>query len=489
MDRRHFVAGLGSAFALGSRQSAAAPQESAPTPVTPYAGSLPFLGPHQFPSDFLWGAATASYQIEGAWNEDGKGESIWDRFSHTPGKVRGGYTGDVACDSYHRMLEDVALLKAMNLKSYRFSIAWPRIQPSGVGAPNAKGLDYYERLVDALLAAGIRPFPTLFHWDLPQALEDKGGWPNRELAGRFADYAAAVARKLADRVRVWSIFNEPWVFTFLGYFLGIHAPGRKDPAAFARSVHVVSLAQGLAFRALKAVDAKLEVGTAFSMSNSEPASASPEDAAAADRFHAFNNVLFLHPALKGEYPAQAGFSPELMGVQPGDLENCRAPLDFLGINYYFRQLVRDDPSAQPGPRAASLGLTGGGGPLTDFGWEVWPESFHALLMRISREYGRPVMEVTENGCSFGDTPLPDGGVPDRRRIDFYRGYLGAVGRALRDGARIRAYHAWSLLDNFEWAEGYSQRFGLTWVDFRTLKRTLKDSGKWYGRLAANGKLE
>jgi beta-glucosidase len=228
------------------------------------------------------------------------------------------------------------------------------------------------------------------------------------------------------------------------------------------------------------------------MSHGEPASPSPEDAAAADRFHAFNNVLFLHPALKGEYPAEAfaqGRPMELMGVRPGDLETCRVPLDFLGINYYFRQLVRNDPSDTLGPRVASLGVTGGGGPLTDFGWEVWPESFHALLMRISREYGRPVMEITENGCSFGDPPLPDGTIPDRRRIDFYRGYLGAVGRAVRDGARIRAYHAWSLLDNFEWAEGYAQRFGLTWVDFRTLKRTLKDSGKWYGRLAASGALE
>jgi beta-glucosidase len=492
MDRRRFVAGLGSAFALAGRQSGAAPEGEPPSFVTPYGGALPLLGRHQFPRDFLWGAATASYQIEGGWNEDGKGESIWDRFSHTPGKVRGGYTGDVACDSYHRFPEDVALLTAMNLKSYRFSIAWPRVQPSGSGAANANGLDYYERLTDALLKAGIRPFPTLFHWDLPQALEDLGGWPNRDLAARFADYAATVAKKLADRVKVWSIFNEPWVFTFLGYFLGIHAPGRKDPSAFLRSVHVVNLAQGLAFRALKALDPKLEVGTAFSMSHGEPASPSPEDAAAADRFHAFNNVLFLHPALKGEYPAAAfskGVPVEAMGVRPGDLETCRVPLDFLGINYYFRQLVRDDPSDTLGPRAASLGVGGGGGPLTDFGWEVWPESFHALLMRVSREYDRPVMEVTENGCSFGDPPLPDGSVPDRRRIDFYRGYLGAVGRALADGARIRAYHAWSLLDNFEWAEGYAQRFGLTWVDFRTLKRTLKDSGKWYGRLAATGMLD
>jgi beta-glucosidase len=453
-------------------------------------GSAPFPGPHQFPRDFLWGAATAAYQIEGAWNEDGKGESVWDRFSHTTGKVKGGFTGDVACDSYHRIPEDVALLKAMNLKSYRFSISWPRIQATGSGPANAKGLDYYKRLVDALLGAGIRPFPTLYHWDLPQSLEDQGGWPNRDLAQRFADYAEIVTRSLADRVGVWSIFNEPWVFTYLGYFDGTHAPGRKEPPAFLRASHTVNLAQGLAFRAMKAVGPKLQVGTAFSMSNGEPASGSAEDAAAAERFHAFNNVWFLHPALKGEYPKAflQGPPAEAMGMRADDLATCKAPLDFLGINYYFRQLVQDDPADRFGTRFKSLGLGGFDGPETEFGWEVWPESFSRLLVRVSREYDNPTMEITENGCSYGDAPLEDGSVPDQRRIGFYRGYLGALGRAMREGAKVRAYHAWSLLDNFEWAEGYSQRFGLTYVDFRTLKRTLKDSGKWYGRLAATGSL-
>jgi beta-glucosidase len=488
MQRRGFLTGLGGGFVLAGRRAAAA--EQPPARVRPHASEVPFPGPHDFPKDFIWGAATASYQIEGAWKDDGKGESIWDRFSHTVGKVKGGHTGDVACDSYHRFREDVALLKAMNLRSYRFSVAWPRIQPTGAGPANSKGLDYYKRVVDALLEAGIRPFPTLYHWDLPQALEDQGGWPNRDLAGRFAEYAELVTRALADRVAVWTIFNEPWVFTYLGYQAGVHAPGKRDPAAFLRASHTVNLAQGLAFRAMKAVNGKLQVGTAFSMSNAEPATSSPEDAAAAERFHAINNVWFLHPPLNGEYPSAfpKGLPAEVMGIRAGDLETCRAALDFLGINYYFRQKIAHDPADATGPQFRSLGLGGFDGPITDFGWEAWPESFGQLLVRISREYGHPILEITENGCADGEPPLEDGSVPDERRIQFYRGYIGALGAAMREGAKVRAYHAWSLLDNFEWAEGYVQRFGLSWVDFRTLKRTLKDSGKWYGRLAATSQL-
>src|SRR5262245_726569 len=487
MERRGFLAGLGGGLMVAGR-TAAMPE--APARVRAHASEVPFPGSHDFPKDFIWGAATASYQIEGAWKDDGKGESIWDRFSHTVGKVKGGYTGDVACDSYHRIPEDVSLLKAMNLKSYRFSVAWPRIQPTGKGTANAKGLDYYKRLVDALLEAGIRPFPTLYHWDLPQALEDQGGWPNRDLAGRFVEYAETVTRSLADRVSVWSIFNEPWVFTFLGYETGIHAPGKKDMATALRASHTVNLAQGLAFRAMKALNPKLQVGTAFSMSNAEPATASPEDAAAAERFHAINNVWFLDTALKGAYPNAfpKGLPADVMGIKAGDLQTCRVPLDFLGINYYFRQKIANDPADTRGVQLRSLGLGGFDGPITDFGWEAWPESFGKLLVRISRDYGQPTLEITENGLADGEAPLEDGSVPDERRIAFYRGYIGAMAAAMREGAKVRAYHAWSLLDNFEWAEGYTQRFGLTWIDFRTLKRTLKDSGKWYGRLAATGQL-
>jgi beta-glucosidase len=446
--------------------------------------------PYQFPKDFVWGAATASYQVEGAWNADGKGESIWDRFSHTTGKVKGGYTGDVACDSYHRYKEDVEIAQKLNLKSYRFSVSWPRIQADGKGKPNEKGLDYYKRLADTLNEAKIRPLVTLYHWDLPQALEDAGGWPNRDLAARFADYTEIVVRALGDRVNYWCIFNEPWVFTFLGYSRGIHAPARKNFDDCMRATHVVNIAQGQAFRAIKAINSKFQVGSAFSMSNCQPATSSDADRQAADRAHAVGNVWFLHPALKGEYSkAFPGGAPlDQMGVKSGDLELCRAPFDFLGINYYRRQLISAIP---PGGGESSTGVNtfdAFDGVLTDFGWEVWPDGFHDLLMRISREYNNPVLEITENGCSYLDAPDEHGAVPDTRRIDFTRGYLSALGRAIRDGAKVRAYHHWSLLDNFEWAEGYAQRFGMVYIDFRNQRRIIKDSGHWYSKLAASGNL-
>jgi beta-glucosidase len=448
------------------------------------------FAPFQFPPEFIFGSATAAYQTEGAWNEDGKGESIWDRFVHTPGKVKGAATGDVACDSYHRYKEDIELLKKLNLTSYRFSVSWPRIQAGGTGKPNEKGLDHYKRLADALLEAKIRPLCTLYHWDLPQKLEDAGGWPNRDLAGRFTEYAEIVTRALGDRISHWCLFNEPWVFTFLGYSRGIHAPSRSNFAECMRATHVVNIAQGQAFRAIKAIDPKLQVGTAFSMSHCQPATKSEEDRKAADRAHAIGNVWFIHPALKGEYPAAfPGPNPlELMGVKPGDMELCRAPLDFLGINYYRRQLVSAIP---PGEGEASFGVynfDAHEGPLTDFAWEVWPDGFHDLLMRIAHEYKETPLEITENGCSYLDCPDEQGHVPDDRRIQFTRLYLHAVGRAMLHGANVRAYHHWSLLDNFEWAEGYAQRFGMVYVDFRSQKRIIKNSGYWYAKLAETGKL-
>ncbi|HXY24051.1 MAG TPA: GH1 family beta-glucosidase [Candidatus Acidoferrum sp.] len=446
--------------------------------------------PFQFSPQFLFGAATAAYQIEGAWNEDGKGESIWDRFVHTPGNVKGGTTGDVACDSYHRYKEDLELLKKLKLKSYRLSVSWPRIQPNGAGAPNQKGLDYYKRLADALHEAKIRPLCTLYHWDLPQKLEDAGGWPNRDLAGRFADYAEIVTRALGDHIIHWCIFNEPWVFTFLGYAYGTHAPGRKNFLDCMRATHVVNLAQGQAFRAMKAVNSKFQVGTAFSMYHCQPATSSEEDRKAADRAHALANVWFVHPALRGEYPvAFPGPTPlELMGVKPGDLELCRAPLDFLGINYYRRQLISAIP---PGAGDSATGVhyfDAQEGPLTDYPWEVWPDGFYEMVMRIAREYKGTPMEITENGCSYKDGPDEHGRVADQRRIDFTRGYLHALGRAIKDGADVRTYHYWSSMDNFEWAEGFTQRFGLAYVDFQTQKRTIKDSGYWYAKLSSTGKL-
>jgi beta-glucosidase len=444
-----------------------------------------------FPEGFHWGTATASYQIEGAWQEDGKGESIWDRFAHTPGRIKNGDTGDVTCDSYHRFAEDVALMKAMNQTSYRFSVAWPRIQPTGRGAANAKGIDYYRRLTDALLDAGIRPFPTLYHWDLPQALEDAGGWPSREMVGRFADYSELVVRALGDRIGSWMIFNEPAIFTTLGYLLGVHAPGRRDPASFWRAVHVVNLAHGEAFRAIRASKPDAVIGTAYSMSHCEPATDSAADRDASERWHGFVNDLFLRPSLKGEYPAiyQEARLEDDLGVEPGDLERVRAPLDFVGINLYFRTLV----SAVPGDPRIGAAPAGGGfggseGPRTDFGWEVWPDSLHDMIVRVTRDYDRPVIEVTENGCSYSDGPDAKGVVRDNRRIDFYRGYLEGVWRAIQEGADVRGYHAWTLLDNFEWGEGFAQRFGLVHVDFATRQRTLKESGRWYGRIAAENAL-
>jgi beta-glucosidase len=445
-----------------------------------------------FPAGFHWGTATASYQIEGAWNEDGKGESIWDRFSHEPGRIRTGDTGDRACDSYHRYADDVALMRDMNLTSYRFSIAWPRIQPDGTGSVNAKGIDYYSRLVDALLEAGLRPFPTLYHWDLPQALEDAGGWPDRDTAGRFADYAEATVRRLSDRVSEWMIFNEPGVFTTCGYLLGVHAPGRRNLDEFLRATHTVNLAHGEAFRAMKAVRSDLRIGTAYSMSHCEPAGDSEADAAAAERWHRFLNGWYLEPALRGSYPEiyrEGRPSDQALGVRDGDLERMRAPLDFVGINLYYRTVVEDSPGdSNLGARPVHGGFGGNDGPRTDFGWEVWPDALYQTIQRVTRDYDRPVIEITENGCAYNDGPDALGVVHDSRRIEFFRGYLEAVAQAIEDGADVRGFHAWSLLDNFEWSEGFSQRFGLAYVDFETGRRTLKQSGRWYAQIASNNAL-
>lgn len=447
--------------------------------------------PAVFPPGFLWGAATAAYQIEGAARENGRGESIWDKFSHTPGKVKNGDTGDVAADHYHRYPEDIAILRQLGIRSYRFSIAWPRIQPVGKGAPNQKGLDFYSRLVDALLDAGIRPFPTLFHWDLPQSLEDTGGWPNRETAEHFAVYADIVARALGDRVQAWTIFNEPWMFTTLGYLYGSHAPGRAEVGAYLLSTHVVNLAQGMAFRAIKSHNANARVGSAFSMWPCQPASHSRANRNAAERAHGWHNLWFLQPAMHGTYPdALIEVSDEMLGLRPGDLDQIRVRFDFIAINHYLRTIVaasrpgdsQQNPFAKMFP--VETIVKGLNGPRSDLGWEVYPKGIYEIVMRITKDYNRPAIEITENGCAYNDGPGPDGTIADRRRIDYYRGYLSELARAIRDGADVRGYHAWSLLDNFEWTEGYSQRFGLVHVDFSTQKRTIKESGHWYARVVA-----
>jgi beta-glucosidase len=443
---------------------------------------------YRFPAAFSWGTATASYQVEGAWNEDGKGESIWDRFAHTPGKILNGDTGDVACDQYHRYREDVALMKELGFGSYRFSISWPRIYPTGKGAVNQKGLDYYNRLVDELLANGIRPFPTLYHWDLPQALQDEGGWANREIVGAFTDYATTCVRALGDRVKNWIVFNEPWVFTFLGYITGIHAPGITDRATGLKAMHNVTLAQASAVRAMRALGTPEAIGTAFSMSASYPSSESEEDRAAAERHHAFANDWFLRPAMRGEYP-RAYLDQEKalaeMDVRPGDMDAVRAPLDFIGINLYTRTVVGYNPDEKYlGIRQLPLP-----GPKTDFGWEVWPAAIYRMIRRIWDDYRTPIY-VTENGCSYSTGPGPDGRVNDSQRVDFYRGYVGQVARAMEEGADVRGYYAWSLIDNFEWAMGYSQRFGIIYCDFENgQKRIVKDSGYWFRELISRGEIE
>ena len=484
MTRRHL---LGAAFGF-----AAATAASRAFPIPLFAQGTQ---PVSFPKGFWWGTATSSYQIEGAWKEDGKGESIWDRFSYTPGKIKNGDTGDIACDHYHLYRKDVQIMRDLGVNSYRFSLSWPRIQPTGSGGANDRGLDFYKRLIDTLLEAKIRPFATLYHWDLPQALEDAGGWPNRDTAQRFADYADIVSRSLGDRLPLFTIFNEPWVFTALGYLLGTHAPGRTDLNDYLRSTHTVSLAQGMAFRAIKAAQPKAEVGSAFSMSAIHPATDSAADKQAAERCHLWTNVWFLDPALKGKYPdAFVGVTAEMLGIRPGDMGKVRAPLDFIGINNYFRTMV--SASNAENSFASSLGrilpfnsqIGGNTGPKTENGWEVYPPGLYEVIMRVTEDYNRPIIEITENGCSYGDAPNARGIVNDQRRIDFYRGYLSELAHAIRDGANVRGYHAWSLLDNFEWADGYSQRFGLVYVDYPKQKRTVKESGRWYSSVAKSNLL-
>ncbi|MBS1183461.1 MAG: beta-galactosidase [Proteobacteria bacterium] len=466
----------------------------------------------RFPDGFIWGAATAAYQVEGAWDEDGKGESIWDRFAHMPGKVRGGVTGDVACDQYHRYEEDVALMRALNLGSYRFSISWPRIQPTGTGAPNMKGLDYYSRLVDALLAAGIRPWCTMYHWDLPQALEDRGGWPNRDLAGYFADYAGILARHLGDRITTWAPFNMPWAIAYMGYAAGAFPPGRANLTDFLRAAHTLGLAQGEAHRAVKAASSKASFGSAYEMAPAYPKTESEADRAAAARYHAMNNVFFLEAAMKGHYPAAfVGEAPlDLMGFLPGDETILKAPLDWIGLHYYTRRVVSDASHEQHfgGGSFSGTEIEAGGpggrdpytrfraempteGPLTEAGLELWPRGIYDLVTQISRDYADVPIEITESGCSYLDEPYAgeNGRVPDLRRIEWYRQVLAELARAIADGAQVRAFHAWTLLDNFQWAEGHTERYGLIHTDFRDQKRTIKDSGLWFSRVAATNRLD
>ncbi len=447
-----------------------------------------------FPEGFVWGSATSAYQIEGAAREDGRGESIWDRFAKTPGRIRDGTSGDVACDHYHRWREDVALLKELGHRAYRFSVAWPRVFPLGRGAKNDRGLDFYSRLVDALLEAGITPHVTLYHWDLPQALQDEGGWTSRATAEAFAGYADAVAARLGDRVAHWITHNEPWCASMVSLQLGHHAPGLRDMRVAVEASHHLLFSHGLATQAIRArCQGRAQVGITLNLSPAVPASPSAADLAAARRYDGWMNRWFLDPVMRGEYPAdmvrgytRQGFLPKDLGVlvHPGDMRTIAEPTDFLGVNYYNRAVVRSDRVAE----ADNLPPTVAVGPSqTDIGWEVYPEGLLHTLLRVHLEYRPQKIFITENGASYSDGPDAQGRIADARRVQFLRDHLAQAARAIDLGVPLAGYFVWSLLDNYEWSYGYEQRFGITWVDFATQKRTPKDSALFYRKvIAENG---
>jgi beta-glucosidase len=427
--------------------------------------------------DFVWGVSTSSYQIEGAAHEDGRGASIWDTFCRQPGRIANGDTGDLACDHYRRFAEDVALMRDLGVAAYRFSVAWPRVMPDGTGPANEQGLAFYDRLIDALLAAGIEPWLCLYHWDLPQALGDRGGWTVRDSADWFADYAALIARRTGDRVKRFATFNEPAVFTLFGYGYGAHAPGIGDRVACLRAIHNVNLAHGAAVDAIRATVSGASLGGIHNWQPVIAASEASADRAAAELFHALWNGAFPDPQLLGHYPA--AIADEMARVQqPGDLERIRRPVDWFGLNHYAPSYIKADAKWSLGvgfadpPREL---------PRTHIGWTVEPDAFRDTLLTVSRRYSLPVY-VLENGTATDDRVDVNGAVDDQERIAYLRGYIGAMRDAIAAGTDVRGYFVWSLLDNFEWTWGYSQRFGLVHVDFASGRRTPKASARWYSNL-------
>jgi beta-glucosidase len=463
----------------------------------------------EFPDTFFFGAATAAYQIEGAVAEDGRGPCIWDTFSHTPGNVDGGDTGDVAADHYHRVSEDVRLMASLGLQAYRFSVAWPRILATGSGQPNQAGIDFYSRLVDELLAHGISPVATLYHWDLPQPLQDAGGWAHRDTAFRFAEYAQIVAEALGDRVSTFVTLNEPWCSAFLGYASGVHAPGVTDDTAALTAAHHLNLAHGLGVEVLRAqAPPSVQVSISLNLHNVRAASDSAQDLQAARAVDAIANRIFLDPILRGSYPADLIDDTEHLVDWPslildGDLALISAPIDVLGINYYSPSLVaslsndayatvaasRDDPMGTDRParwpgsdRAFAIPQPG---PHTAMGWRIEPAALTELLLRIHRDYPGTALMITENGAAFPDEIAASGVIDDQDRIDYVRGHLTAVHAAIKAGADLRGYFVWSLMDNFEWAWGYAKRFGIVHVDYQTQARTPKASAHWYRDVIAS----
>ena len=454
-----------------------------------------------FPENFLWGAATASYQIEGAVDEDGRGDSIWDTFSHTPGKVLHGDTGDTACDHYHRLEEDLDLMAEIGLKAYRFSVAWPRIQPDGSGPTNGKGLDFYRRLVDGLRQRGIEPMLTLYHWDLPQALQDRGGWTSRETSERFAEYAGVVYEALSDSVLYWITLNEPWVSAWIGHAYGTHAPGLKDPNAALSATHHLLLGHGLALERMRSMgnpgDGN-QLGVTLNLHPALPGRDRDADREAARRVDGQANRLYLDPLFRGEYPEDVfshyrELDADLSFVRDGDLRKISAPLDFLGVNYYFRHVIRDAPeetlSRVHFSDLQARPIMPHAGEKTAMGWPVDPEGLREMLVRIKEEYADVPLYVTENGRAVHDYVDPEGDVDDEERISYLDAHFRAAREAMERGADLRGYMVWSLLDNFEWAEGYSKRFGLVFVDYGTGRRVPKASARWYSEVIRRNGLE
>jgi len=442
-----------------------------------------------FPKGFIWGAATSAYQVEGATSEDGRGPSIWDTFARTPGAVFHGDTGDIACDHYHRLECDLDLMAQLGLKAYRFSIAWPRVQPDGRNV-NPIGLDFYDRLVDGLLARGIAPIATLYHWDLPQALQDEGGWTNRATADRFADYASSVVRRLGDRVGRWITLNEPWVSAFVGHFEGRHAPGMRDEAVALAAAHHLLLAHARGLERIRDAAPNAKAGITLNLSHILPATETDADVAAAARVDLFENRIFLSPLFRGCYPPDAyefwaGVS-DFVFVRDGDLAAISRPVDFLGVNFYEQHRVVADPDHVKGVSnivrgARKLPPTP---PMTEGRVAIRPEALYSVLTRVTHEWTKVPLWITENGIALHDYVGPDGRCHDPERIDYFAAHFRAAARAIDEGVPLEAYIVWSLMDNFEWADGYRLRFGLIHVDYATQARLLKSSAHWFGRVIA-----
>ena len=440
----------------------------------------------KFPHDFLWGVATASYQIEGSPLSDDAGMSIWHTFSHTPGNIKNGDTGDIACDHYNRYEEDVKLMKDLGVKAYRFSISWPRILPNGFGKINQKGLDFYNKLIDKLLDEGIVPFITMYHWDLPFELQLKGGWANREIVDWFAEYSEILFKNFGDRVKHWITLNEPWVVAFVGHLFGIHAPGIKDIYITFHVVHNLLRAHAKAVKIFRDFVSDGKIGITLNNTAVTPATNDEKDKFVAETMHQINNYpLFLNPIFKGNYPEKV-LELALQFLPKGfekDLSEIQSPIDFVGINYYSGSAVKYDPGSFMGIKIVQRNL-----PKTEMGWEIEPEGFYRILKGVQDEYNPKEIYVTENGAAFKDT-VEDGEIHDNDRIDYLAKHFEQALKAISDGVNLRGYFVWSLMDNFEWAEGYSKRFGIIYVDYSTQKRIMKDSAKWYKKVIQNNGLE